>query len=102
MKPLKRRKKVINFLVKLFDEANSMVLSSPIVFKQGTTRCDLLLDQLEVPPPEVLEGREGEESESEEEEVEEGDDDADDDEDESDIKAGEDISNEGAFLSGTQ
>ena len=55
IKPFKRRKNVVNFLMNLFDETNSVVFSSPFIFRAGNTRGSILVDALEIPPSDGVE-----------------------------------------------
>ena len=61
---IKKRKKVVKFLIKLFENCGALVLSSPFIYRVGTTRGSLLSESLEIPPQRVLEAKSDSETDS--------------------------------------
>ena len=61
---IKKRKKVVKFLIKLFENCGALVLSSPFIYRVGTTRGSLLSENLEIPPQRVLEAKSDSETDS--------------------------------------
>ena len=78
---IRKRKRVVKFLIKLFENCQSVVLSSAFIYKNGISRGTLLAEASEIPPPNVLDERSDEESETEVDEEDDGEKEMNDDDD---------------------